>query len=666
MKKNSLFLVSFFLISVVFAQQKQGSPVLFSIDDSVKVTKDDFLRVHKKNASMETEQDYSLPALQNYLDMYINFKLKVIDAKNAGCDTLPDLIEELGIYRHQLAEPYLTDSEAKKDLLAEAYKHYCYDLRASHIVIPLDREATGKDTLVAYKKAMEIRRKALKGEPFEKLVENFSEDFSAKSKLTRSKKSYGGDLGYFSAFGTVYPFEKAAYAMNVGDISMPVRTDFGYHIIKLTDKQTTLGKIKAAHILINFPPNPTQAQKDSVHNQIMQAFKDLKDGMSFQEAVMRYSDDKGNSEVPGLIPEFTANRMTPDFVQALYSLKKGMISAPVLTRYGWHLIYLIDYTGVPDSSAIMAEIEYRYAKDARSRIPLGNFIKTLRKEYRYKEIPGALEQFSKLIPDSLTKGTWVYTPGPAFKKILFTIESKEYTFGEFAEYLEENQKRNIDKSKASMIDLSLSQFSGLQLQQYELERFEIKHPEYADLMQEYRDGVYLFEISSMKVWAKASLDTVGLEKFYEENKDKYRWSKKIEGILFTYDATNLETAKVKKFMQKMYAKKYSFEKIQAQALKQFGEGNFILVEDSFEPGANVMVDRAPWALGLTGELHSGDVLKSFMIVQNLVPSTYKQFDEIRGLVVADYQNYLEKEWVKELRAKHKITIDQNVLKSMVR
>lgn len=227
----------------VYAQEKEN-PVVLEIGNK-KVTLEEFEAIYKKNAD---ENKTSTPEeLKDYLDLYIKFKLKVVEAEALGMDTLPAFVQELEGYRKQLAQPYLSDREVTEGLIKEAYERMKSDVNASHILVKVSQEAEPKDTLAAYNKILKIRKRIITGEDFEKVAAETSEDPSAvKNK---------GNLGYFTVFQMVYPFESAAYNTEVGKISMPVRTSFGYHILKVNDKRPARGTMKAAHIMIRVNKN---------------------------------------------------------------------------------------------------------------------------------------------------------------------------------------------------------------------------------------------------------------------------------------------------------------------------------------------------------------------------------------------------------------------------
>lgn len=661
MKKISLLFLTLMLTLPLFSQVTDESVLLVVNNDSI--SRAEFLKVYTKN----TQQDkvaYTQEALDDYLKLYINFRLKVQAAKDAGYDTNKELQEELEMYRSQLAQPYLTDSKVSEELIKEAYQHMLYDVRAAHILINLDKKAMGADTLAAYKKAMEARGRILKGESFAEVAAIYSDDPSAKASERGSGN--GGDLGYFTAFNMVYPFEKASYELKEGEVSMPVRSNFGYHIIKLIDKEKALGKVQASHILITLPATATAEQAAEAQTKIEQAYDALQAGTPFTEVASKYSEDKATAVNGGKIPEFTINRMLPELVEVLYTLKPGVYSKPVKSRYGWHILQFQSSTGVPAFDTLKQEVEYRIMRDERSKLPQTTFVESLKKTYNFKEEKNGFTVFSNLVTDSLLKGSWKFTPSSAYQKTLFVFAGTKYTYLDFANYVVEQQRSVLGENKMQVLKRLYNSFVETSLLNYESALLDQKYPEFAALMQEYRDGVYLFDITNKKVWARASQDTLGLLEYFELSKEKYKWPKKVEAVIFTYDVTNLNTDKVAKFMAKAVKKKMSFEQMQTEAEKAFGKGMFALTEGRFEAGQNAILDKAPLQMGLSKEILTGTTQKGFVIIQNIIPEQYQTLDEVRGLIIADYQKYLEEEWINELQQKYSYSVNEDVFKSMLK
>ncbi|MBK7029207.1 MAG: peptidylprolyl isomerase [Bacteroidales bacterium] len=344
--------VIFFLlltgISIKPSFAQTNDPVMIQVADE-SITQGEFLRVYQKNNTKGEALERQ--ALEEYLELYINFRLKVKEAMSLGMDTIKSFRDELSSYRRQLAQPYLIDDKSIEALVQEAYNRKLYDIRASHILLKVDRMASAADTLAAWNKIMELRKRIMKGEDFGKLAMEASEDPSAKDRMSegRNVKGNHGDLGYFTAFDMVYPFENAAYKCKIGEVTQPVRTDYGYHLIKVTDKLPAMGKVQIAHIMMVFPKKASVDDSLKVADSANMAYKLLQSGTEFATVVKQFTDDKSTADKGGVLPWFGVNRMLPEFIQAISKLRKnGDFTEPFQTDYGWHILKLNDRKPIPE------------------------------------------------------------------------------------------------------------------------------------------------------------------------------------------------------------------------------------------------------------------------------------------------------------------------------
>jgi len=318
--KSSLILVLMLSISILFSNSSfsQNKKVLLSIGDE-KITVGEFNNVYDKSNSQGDVIDKK--TMEEYLDLYINFKLKVKEALDLRMDTNSAFISELDGYREQLAKPYFVDESINEDLFAEAWDRKQKDVRASHILIKIDENASPEDTLIAYNKIMEIRNRIMNGENFGDLAVEMSEDPSARDREATGRRPFmrgnKGDLGYFSVFDMVYPFESGAYSSKIGEVTLPIRTQFGYHLIKLTDKKNAMGQAQVAHIYFIIPPEATSADSLRVEKKANKVYQEILDGKAYNDAVAEYSEDKGSAKQGGILPWFGvpipcwAKRSTP-------------------------------------------------------------------------------------------------------------------------------------------------------------------------------------------------------------------------------------------------------------------------------------------------------------------------------------------------------------------
>ena len=623
------------------------------------VTKSEFLGVYQKNNTNGEVIDQK--SLDEYLDLFINFKLKVKEAEVLGLDTVKTFRDELGGYRKQLAQPYLIDENANMALLNEAYKRKCEDIRASHILIKVDKNALPADTLAAYNKVMQIRKRLLKGENFGKVAAENSEDPSAKDRQQDGRTVAGnkGDLGYFTVFDMVYPFESGAYLTKVGDVSMPVRSEFGYHLIKVTDRQPAMGKAQIAHILFLFPKNATAADSAAVKAKAAQAYKKLQAGDDFAAVVKEFSEDKGTSDKGGILPWFGVNRMVPEFIQNIGKLKQaGDYSAPFNTSFGWHIIKFIEQKPIGTFEENKTDLKQKLTKNDRSVKSEESFVAKLKKEYAFSQDLKARDEFYTVVTDSVFKNKWNVSAAAGLAKKLFTIGQKTYTQQDFAKYLAAKQNNASSQTITAFVNASYNAFVNEGCMAYEDSQLERKYPEFKALMSEYHDGILLFDLTDQKVWTKAIKDTTGLKDFYQKNKTNYMWPERLDASILSFT-----DAKAIKAARKLVKKGLTDEQI----LSRLNRDSTIVVtieHKKFVKGDKSMIDGIAWQKGVTSDMATDSTHNGFVVVHGVVAPEPKLLTEAKGLITADYQNYLEKEWIATLRAKYPVTVNREVLSSI--
>jgi peptidyl-prolyl cis-trans isomerase SurA len=638
----------------------KNDPVLLIVAKDT-VTKSEFLAVYNKN-NIKKEAVLDKKSLEEYLDLYVNFKLKVNEAEALGMDTVSTFVTELAGYRKQLAQPYLINKDINDKLLQEAYDRLQWDIRASHILIKVDEDALPADTLAAYEKIMKIRERALKGEDFGALAMENSQDLSARDQVgtvTRTAiKGNKGDLGYFTALDLIYPFECAAYNTKIGEISMPVRTSYGYHIIKVTDKKAAMGKVQIAHILVTIPANAAKEDSLKPLKKIKEIYDSIKAGSSFEEMAKKYSEDKASAAKGGTLPWFGIWRMLPEFVSAVSSLKnKGDITEPIVTMYGWHILKLINTKPVGAFDSVKADLKTRISKDTRAAISKESMIETIKKDYAFKEDLNTLADFYKIVNDSIFLGKWNIEKAKGLEKVMFSIGTKQYTQQDFAKYFSKNLTSRIKEDSAFYVKKIYKQWVDAAAVDYEDSRLETKYPDFKALMKEYRDGILLFELTDDKVWSKAIKDTTGLQAFYTKNKDNYRWDDRLDASIYI-----CANAKVSKATRKLVKKgKLTNDEILVLINKE-SQLNLKIESDKFEK-KDTLIDAIPWTVGITKDIPRGNTVV-FAKVKSIIPAGPKTIAEAKGLITADYQTFLEKEWINELKKKYPVTINWDVFSAI--
>lgn len=635
-------------------------PVLMTIDGK-PISKSEFENVYKKNNGKDMATDKK--SVKEYLELFTNFKLKVKEAEALGLDTAKAFKDELAGYRKQLAAPYLTDKNVNEGLVTEAYDRMKWEIRASHILVKCAEDAFPKDTLAAYNKIMEYRKRALKGEDFAKLAKE------SAAEGDPSAKDNAGDLGYNSAFRMVYPFETMMYNTKPGEISMPVRTRFGYHIVKVVDKRPTQGEVLVAHIMVRMSKDMKSEDSTNAKKKIYEIYEKLKKGEKFEDLASQYSDDKPSAARGGQLNWFGAGGMpvVEMEAQAFLLKNKGDYSAPFTTRYGWHIVKLIDKKGLADFDAMKVELKQKVSKDTRSSTGRTALIAKIKKENKFTETRNvkakvasfpALDEVVATIDSSYFKGKWSAEKAAKLNKEMFSLAGKKYTQADFAKYLETHQTRRliVTDGKAFIIDQQYKNFVDETCIAYEESILESKYPEFRNLLQEYRDGILLFDLTDRKVWSKAVKDTTGLKEFYEKNKDNYLWDERAD--VTTYKAAD---EKIAKDVRKMLEKKKSEKEI-LETINKKSQLNLSVETVMYLKGENKMVDDN-WKTGISNDIKQ-DGKVYILVVNKLLPKSPKALNEAKGMVTADYQNYLEKEWLSSLKNGHTVVVNEEVLNSI--
>jgi len=584
------------------------------------------------------------------MELFINFKLKVKEARELKMDTVSKFKTELDGYRSQLARPYLTDSDMLNGLIREAYGRQCQEIRAKHILIKCEQLASAEDTLRAFNRILALRDRIVAGADFATVArsKDGSEDPSVKDN--------GGDLGYFTAFQMLHQFEDAAYSTPVGQVSTPVRTRYGYHIILIEDKRQARGEVHAAHIMVK-PAADADGDKNAETkiNEIYQ--KAITSESTFDDLASKFSDDASSAKKGGELPWFGAGKMVLEFEDAAFGLEKdGDIGKPFKTSFGWHIVKRLGYKPTPPFEDVEKELKGKVSKDGRAEKTKASFIQKLKQEYNYTFNDAALKPLLAKVDTTVFDGVIKAKRG-ALKKVLFTINGEQTKVRDYVEYM---KKRGGFKSKQTPREYLQSQavkYAEDKLLAYEDKKLEQKHTAFRLLMKEYREGILLFELTDQKVWSKAVKDTLGLQQFYEKNKQNYMWPERAEVTIYT-----CSDQKVAASVREMLANGLDRSAI-AGELNKDSQLNLQIEEGTFAKEDRELMSQIPWQKGLTNNLSIDDQVV-IVDVKNILPVSQKKLSEAKGLITSDFQNYLEAEWIKELRNKYKFDVNRDILYSI--
>ncbi|TYZ09632.1 OmpA family protein [Hymenobacter lutimineralis] len=732
-------------------------PVLETLGNH-EVPVSEFAYVYRKN-NAATPEAGTRASVQEYLDLYTNFRLKVLEAEARGLDTTQAFQRELEGYKQQLAQPYLTEKSVTDKLVREAYERMSKEINAAHILVRVAPDADPKDTLAAYQKLQALRQRVTSGEDFYKVAAEASEDPSAKEN--------GGRLGYFTAMQMVYPFESAAFKTPAGQVSQPVRTRFGYHIIKVNEVRPAQGEIKVAHLMIRATPNMPAADSVTAKKKIDELYSRLKKGENWEKLVGQFSEDVGSAANGGELPPFSTGRMIPSFEEAAYRLQKpGDLSAPVQTPYGWHVIKLIGKQQLPTFEEMEPTLKSKVAKDSRSELNREAFLKRIRTENQFTENKAALDYAFSKADTSLTNGRFKYVAAAAPAKAqkgkasdetaLFTIKGKEYPTKDFLTYVQQNQRARPGADARHTMQLLYDQYVNQTLTDYEKSNLETKYEDYRMLVKEYRDGILLFQLMDEKVWSKAVEDTAGLQKFFTANQANYQWAPRVQATVISAASPQLLTQAQKLLATGQYpvkrlapasvafkANSADFTKAGQDALDRLAaslandtaltvrvtgqikrgetaalakrratrvadylkskqvaatqiatttnakaaastalltvttsavtgleealnEQNPLAVkveQRPYQKGDSKVVDALPQQKGTYNTQQDGRYY--FVRIEEVLPAGPKSLSDARGQATADYQNYLEKEWIAELRQKYPVSINQTEVDKLI-
>lgn len=700
MKINQVVAIALALSAFVNTGKAQDKDVMTINGKPIK--KSEFEAVYRKNNGKEVTT--GAKSVKEYVDLFSLYKSKVFEAESMGLDTLTTFKNELAGYRRALAAPYLTDKNTNENLLTEAYDRLKTEVRASHILVRVDETALPKDTLEAWTRIHIIRDATMGKYPtvaeinnYDKLLKNTSDvekafkakdsalykvkinaikslsdisknsadkflDIAPRTSDDQSVVENKGDLNYFSVLDMVYQFENAAYNTKVGEISPILRTRFGYHILKVYDKRASEGEISVEHIMTEIRKQATEQDKINAKTKIDEIYAKLKAGQNFEELARQFSDDKSSSDRGGLLQPFKkSGRRSQSFEDAAFALKaNGNYSAPVLSPYGWHIIKRIDLKSVPPFNEIKTELKTRVLRDSRSQAGRAVLVEKVKKESNFKENLKNRDEMLKVLDSTFLKGTWSAAKAKKLgNKEIFNLAGKSYTQNDFAKFLETQMTvKSLQDVNAAMIGVYKTWVEE-SIINYEDTQLEKKYVDFANLYREYRDGILLFDLTDQKVWSKAVKDTAGLKAFYEKNKNNYLWEERAE--VTTYRCLN---DKIAKDLRKML-KDGKSEKDIVEALNKTSQLNVSVENITFLKGENKNVDNN-WKVG-TAEKDIKDAKDNkvlVIVVSKILPKAPKTIAECRGAVTADYQTFLEKEWLAYLRNKYTVKVDQEVLNTI--
>ncbi|MBP9792431.1 MAG: peptidyl-prolyl cis-trans isomerase [Flavobacterium sp.] len=648
MKSSPFLSVFFMLFTSVLVAQNSPKEVLFKIDEKPYFT-DEFVRVYNKN--IDLVKDESQKDLNQYLELFVAYKLKITKANKLGLQNGQQYTNELKSYRGQLAKNYTSDSKVTKALIEEGYNRLQKEVKAAHVLIKCDENASPEDTLKAFNQALDVRKRILSGENFEEVAQQVSQDPSAKENK--------GNLGYFSAFRMVYPFETAAFTTKVGEVSKPVRTKFGYHLVKVLDVRENRGEVTVAHIMVLKPQTITPEITTKITSTIKDIYSKLKQGESFEALANQFSEDKNSAPKGGVLPRFASGQLSSEvFENVAFGLKNvGEYSEPFESQFGWHIVKLIEKHPVKKLEEMERELDAKIRKDDRSRIITNTLNAKLRTKYKVVRNEKLYAKIKTLVTDKYYTGEWKLPEDTKeFEAELLKLQDKSITGATFLQELNSRQKSKLAiKPISKLVDFVYNGFVDGQLNNYYNDNLEAEFPEFANIVEEYRDGLLLFDLMEKEIWNKAKQDTIGLKKHFEINKANYQWKNRVEVV-------TVSTAKedfVKKAI-KLLKSDVKLDDIKTK-LNTKDAVNVMIKEEILEEGD--ATKNIAFKVGLSEVYKDKDFYYVNKVIK-VIPAVGKTFEETKGRVINDYQQFLEDNWVSELKKEFKVNTNTAVFEKL--
>lgn len=700
MKKSLLVLIVPVLalqmsMSGVHAQQPTN-PVVMEVGGQ-QVRQAEFLKEFNNNVWSRRGKQKNITyeekraALHDYAGLYATFRAKILDAKARGMDTSSHLNRELMRYRKDLAAPYLIDSAELRRLMAEAYERNHYSLHAAHILVSIPIGASDADTLPRYQKACDLYKRIVEnGEDFFAVANDYHRSYSPDAEYRPNE----GDLGFFSVFDMVYPFENAAYSLKVGEVSRPVRTRYGYHIIKLLDRVEGLfGRVDMAHIWLNSPDSAARLAD------INMMYRQLQEGADFAQ-VARQSDDRSTSNNGGLLLDATLSQLPPEYIHKLVGMKQGEYSKPFFTKYGWHIIKLIRCDTLASASEMESLYKQRMTRDQRGQASRKTFAANSRKKYGIKDLTttpvpqvkkgkgkksaapvqmmASLDELERIVPDSVRLGVWRFNPAEfTDTAALVVTPSHRYTSRDVASYIAQHQKRGVLEDMGIYVRRHFEDFIDSVSIDYADSQLENEYPEFADIVNDYRRGLLIFNYNDAMIWRKAQDDSVGFAEFYDQESVKKSLSNPNDSsfffnprarvtILDVADSKALPSDKALKVVGKAREKNLSGTEIRNLLVKKidrkkYKSDDLVKVDaDVVEQGHQKLLASDQWQVGTyVKKLPNGGY--RLILVDEILPRVLKGHREARGYYLNAWQNEVERRLTEELMHRYHVKINYDVV-----
>ena len=645
------------IMGIVVLSFSAGAQTLLTYG-SQKVDAKEFLRAYKRNNTDTVSAQAA--SMRNYLDLFVNAKMKVREAYARRYDTLPGIVQEVENLRLQLTDKYLADPVLLERLKKEAFQRSQTDRSVAHIFISFRNPNRELDSARAGQRKAEVMKRLQQGASFAALAQQFSDDPSVNQNQ--------GQIGYVTAFTLPYDMESAIYQAAVGKTSEWVRSNIGYHLFQVVGERPAVGTIKARQILLAIPPGADDLEKKRIEKLADSIYGALKKGAPFGELARLFSNDYISAANGGEMMEFGIGQYEPAFESKLISLTKDEeLAVPFSTRHGWHMLQRVKITP-PATDWTVLETQQQFDRKVRSDDRWRNakdFIYELVQQkmgYRWVAYDeAALWQYSDSLLDlkpMTALGKTIRPTTPVFT-IGKDLTKKVYTAADWIQFAT-NFRYQPDGSGLKSHTQVRNEWEQYVLVEYYKANLESFSDEYREQMTEFRDGNLFFEIMQQEVWNKAQADTLAQQALFNKQKDRYNWKPSADVVLF--------------FCSDLNAAKELHQKLQARPANWKNE-SLAYGERVFTDSARLEWEQVP-NLGkqapkaeqlLDPVINETDNNASFAYVLRVYPAPGpKRFEEARGSVISDLQVEIEKNWEAALRKKYPVKVDQKVLSSLLK
>jgi peptidyl-prolyl cis-trans isomerase SurA len=613
------------------------------------ISKEEFLKAYNKN---KTQVDDKEKALREYVELYTNFKLKVKAAAELGIDTLPQIQFDISNFREQIMQNYLNDEKAIDRLLQESFGRVKKDLRLMHFSIPVAADAAVADTQKAFSAAQALYQQLKTG----------NSNYNSIVEKTGPGLILQRDLGYITAFTLPYQYENIVYGLQKNEVSTPYRSKNAWHLFKLIDERTSAGRWKIAQVLIAVAPDADEANRAAALEKANDVYNKIKDGGPFATIAKTYSDDQLTYLNSGELPEFGTGTFTNDFESQVLTLEKdGDFTKPFLTSFGYHIVKRMGFTPTPEvaDDAYLFDLKQKLMRDDRVNAEKEKFTRDLIAKVEVKTLkevkgPDLLRYADSLMTNPALEQTKGF---PISNKNVLKVKNELLKGSDWLAFVRQ-YKTNLSEYKGETNSQLWDKFVEISALNYYKKNLESFNPDFNFQMQEFKEGNMLFEIMERNVWGKAISDSVGLLQYYQSNASKFKWAESADVLIFNCNAPKVAEEAIVTLKK---GKNWRVLAEEQAATMQADSGRYEIAQII---GANYA--STPKKGNFSAITSNIDGTSTFVMYVNIYePNQQRTFEEARGLVINEYQQELEKNWIAALRKKYPVKVNESMIKEML-